>query len=127
LEDNLRTPQILQALQVAELNKKRNSGPIKDLRNEWSQMQQYYRLQRQVKADPNNADAAKNLETQTQKVDGLEGRIAKHEAAAREIEEQILAANRPAPHTYRIAPIDIGVATGKVILRGQPLANAEVL
>jgi hypothetical protein len=127
LEDNPLTPQYKQALQVAELNKKRNAGPVKNLRNEWLQMQQFYRLKRQVQADPNNAEAAKNLEAQTKKVEGLEERIAKHENEAREIEEQILAARQPAPHKYRVAPVETGVATGKVILRGQPLANAEVL
>jgi lysophospholipase L1-like esterase len=127
LEENPLTPQHKQALQIAELNQKRNAGPVKNLRNEWSQMQQFYRLQRQVKADPNNAEAAKNLEAQTKKVEGLEERIAKHENEAREIEEQILAARQPAPHKYRIAPVETGVATGKVILRGKPLENAEVL
>ncbi len=90
-------------------------------------MQQFYRLKRQVQADPNNAEAAKNLEAQTKKVEGPEERIAKHENDAREIEGQILAANRPVPHKYRIAPVEIGAATGKIILKGKPLENAEVL
>jgi lysophospholipase L1-like esterase len=127
LEENALTPQYRQALKIAELNKNRNSGPVNRLRGEWSQMQQFYRLQRQVKADPNNAEAAKNLEAQTKKVEGLEERISKHESEAREIEEQILAARQPSPHKYRIAPVETGVATGKIILRGQPLADAEVL
>src|SRR5262245_41085093 len=127
LEENSLTPQYKQSLQIAELNKKRNSGPVNRLRGEWSQMQQFYRLQRQVKADPNNAEAAKNLEAQAKKVEGLEERIARHENEAREIEEEILTARQPSPHKYRIASIAVGGATGTVILQGKPLANAEVL
>jgi lysophospholipase L1-like esterase len=127
LEDNPRTPQYKQALQIAELNKRRNAGPVRNLRNEWSQMQQFYRLQRQAKADPNNPDAAKNLEAQTKKVEGLEERVAKHEQEAGEIEREILASNRPAPHKYRFAPIPTGSCTGRLILNGKPLAGATVL
>jgi lysophospholipase L1-like esterase len=127
LEENPRTPQYRQALQVAEFNQKRNAGPVRNLRNEWSQMQQFYRLQRQVKADPNNAEAVKNLETQTKKIEGLEERIAQHEKEAQAIEEQILAINRPAPHKYRVARVETGTCTGKVVFKGQPFAGAEVL
>jgi lysophospholipase L1-like esterase len=127
IEDNPRAPQYKQALQIAELNRKRNAGPVRNLRDEWSRMQQFYRLQRQVKAEPGNAEAAKNLEAQTKIVEGLEGRIATHEEEARKIESEILASNRPAPHSYRIAPIETGTCTGKVALNGKPLANATVL
>ena len=126
LEDNSRTPQSKQALQIAELNRQRNSGPVRNLRNEWSQMQQFYRLQRQVKADPNNSEAAKNLETQTKKVEGLEERIAMHEKEAQAIEDQILALNRPLPRKYRVAPVETGTCTGKIVFKGQPQAGAEV-
>src|SRR5262249_40500220 len=116
-----------QALQIAELNKKRNSGPVNRLRAEWSQMQQFYRLQRQVKADPNNAEAVKNLESQSKKVEGLEERNAKHEREDRGIEKQIQTARQPLPHKYPLARVESGVATGRVILQGKPIENAEVL
>ncbi len=126
LEENPHTPQYKQSLQVAELNKKRNSGPVNVLRGEWSQMQQFYRLQRQAKSAPENADAAKNLEAQSKKVEGLEDRIAMHENAANEIENQIRAINRPLPLRYRISRIETGNCKGRVSLNGKPLAAAVV-
>lgn len=106
LQENAKTPQYQQALQVAELNKKRNDAAVRPLRNEWSQMQQFYRLQRQAKAEPNNADVAKKLEDQTKKVEGLEERIAKHEQAAKALDQEIRAASRPKPRHYRLTRVD---------------------
>ena len=105
LEENAKTPDYRQALQVAELNKIRNEGPVRALRNEWSQMQQFYRLQRAAKANPDNADLAKNAEAQAKKVEGLEERIARQEEAAAEIERKILEIV-PAPHKYRLAKVE---------------------
>lgn len=126
LEENDKTPQHIQAAEIARLNKERNDGPVKSLRNEWSQMQQYYRLKRQAEADPNNAEAAKKLQEQAQKVEGPEQRIARHEQAAREIEDRIFAGNRPQPHTYRLTPVEAAVVRMRVTLNGKPLAHAEV-
>lgn len=126
LEENDKTPQHIQAAEIARLNKERNDGPVKSLRNEWSQMQQYYRLKRQAEADPNNAEAAKKLQEQAQKVEGPEQRIARHEQAAKEIEDKIFAGNRPQPHTYRLTPVEAAVVRMRVTLNGKPLAHAEV-
>lgn len=127
LEENARTPQHKQAAEVARLNKQRNDGPVKQLRNEWSQMQQYYRLKHQAEAEPANADVAKKLEEQTQKVGGLEERIAKHERDAKQIEEQIFEINRPKPHGYRLDPVAVGTVSVQLTLNGKPLANAEIV
>ncbi len=134
LEENPHTPQYKQAVEVARLNKQRNegpnaqgkAGPVKQLRNEWSQMQQYYRLKRQAAADPNNADAAKQFEAQAKKVEGLEDRIATHEQDAKHIEEKIFEVNRPRPHDYRLDPVTVGTVPVQITLKGKPLAGAEV-
>ena len=126
LEENAKTPDYKQALQIAELNKKRNEGPVRNLRNEWSQMQQFYRVQRQAKANPDNADIAKNAEAQAKKVEGLEERIAKHEQAAAEIEKEILKIV-PAPHQYRFGKVEVGTVNVRVMLNGKPLADAKLL
>jgi hypothetical protein len=126
LEENPRTPDYKQALQVAELNKKRNEAPVRALRNEWSQMQQFYRLQRMSKANPDNADLAKNAEAQAKKVEGLEKRIAKHEEAAAEFEKQILKIV-PAPHKYRVAKVDTGTVNARILLNGKPLVDGVLV
>jgi len=127
LEENDKTPEHFQAAEIARLNKQRNDGPVKQLRNEWSQMQQYYRLKRQAEADPNNAEAAKNLKVQANKMEGLEERIAKHEQAAKDIEDRIFEGNRPAPHKYAISPVEVATARLRVMLNGKPLAHADLI
>lgn len=126
LQENNKTPQYQQALQVAELNKQRNDKAVRPLRNEWSQMQMFYRLQRQAKADPNNADTAKKLEDQTKKVDGLEERIAKHEQTAKELDQQIRAAAQPKPRHYRLTRVGDAKVSGRVIFNGKPVGGGEV-
>ena len=127
LEENDKTPEHFQAAEIARLNKQRNDGPVKQLRNEWSQMQQYYRLKRQAEADPNNAEAAKNLKQQAERIEGLEERIAKHEQAAKEIEDKIFEGNQPAPHKYALSAVEVATARLRVSLNGKPLAHADVI
>jgi hypothetical protein len=52
LQSNSKTPQYQQAAKVAELNKKRNEGPVKRLRNEWLNFQSVKFLANQVKKNP---------------------------------------------------------------------------
>ena len=40
LQENAKTPQYQQTLQMAEFNRERNSGPVRDLRVGWSVFQQ---------------------------------------------------------------------------------------
>jgi len=49
-----------------------------------------------------------------------------HEKEAQAIEDQILALNRPLPRKYRVAPVETGTCTGKIVFKGQPQAGAEV-
>ncbi len=100
LQSNEKTPQYQQALQVAELNRQRNEGPIGKLRGEWSQFQRFARARQQAKDSPDNEKVAAQLAELTKKIDGMEQRVAGHEQAAEEIEDQIFEINQPKPRRY---------------------------
>lgn len=100
LQDNDKTPQYRQALQVAELNKQRNKGPIGQLRGEWSQFQQFARTRRQVSESPDNEELVKRLSDLEQRLEGREERIVRYEAAAKELEDKIFEINQPAARRY---------------------------
>lgn len=101
LQGNARTPQYQQALAVAEKNRERNSGPVRNLRNEWRQFQQLARLKRQAGDTPPEAlaEQIKTLETQLEQLDE---RIRQHEADAKKIEDEIYTMNQPKPRRYRL-------------------------
>ncbi|MGE0759757.1 MAG: SGNH/GDSL hydrolase family protein [Pirellulaceae bacterium] len=105
LQENTKTPQYQQAFQVAALNKQRNDTAIRPLRNEWSRMQQYYRLNRQAASDANNTEFLKKRDDQARVVEGLDDRIAALEKAAAELEAQIRAAAQPKTRVYRLTPV----------------------
>lgn len=100
LQANDKTPQHAQALEVAMLNKQRNDGPIGQLRGEWSKFQQYARAKRQSDANPDNADMKAELAKAQTAIDGMDGRVAAANAAAREIEDQIFTKNQPPARKY---------------------------
>lgn len=114
LQENEKTPEHQQALEVAELNKKRNAGPVRSLRNEWSQFQRHSRVAQALKAyeESENRDPRMLEELQKQvaatakKIEGMEERIKKHEAAAREIEDEIFKINQPQPRRYRLQRVN---------------------
>lgn len=89
------TPQRRQALQVVELNGKRNSGPVRKLRGEWSIFQRYARTKRDLEARPDNADIKARFAELEMQMEGREERIAKHEADAKSLEDDIYAHNQP--------------------------------
>ncbi len=92
LQNNEKTPQYQQALKVAELNKKRNEGPIGNLRGEWARFQGYARAKRD-----NNQENIAKIEPLIQTMDE---RVAAANAQAKEIEDQIFQINQPQPHKY---------------------------
>jgi hypothetical protein len=106
LQNNRKTPQFRQALEVAELNKRRNDGPVKLLRNEWGVFQQAKRLEQAAKADPSNEQLAKQAAELTQRLEGMEDRVRQHEAAARTLEDEIFQKNQPRERTFVITRID---------------------
>lgn len=93
LQGNEKTPQYRQALKVAELNRERNNGPVKALRGEWGKFQGFARKRREAESMPDNAAVKMQLEQETKRVEGMDERVAAHNAKAKEIEDQIFAAN----------------------------------
>ncbi|WP_193213651.1 SGNH/GDSL hydrolase family protein [Luteolibacter marinus] len=95
-------PQYQQSAAVAGLNKQRNEGPVKALRNEWSQFQQWKFLQAQVEKNPADDAEKQRLADVEQKMPGMDERVKAAEAAAREIEDEIFKINQPRPHRFEI-------------------------
>lgn len=106
LQQNPKTPQYQQALQVATLNKQRNEGPVRSLRGEWSQFQGLERLQRTLKTDLDNEKLATQVAEREAKIAGMEERIQSHEQAAQELEAQIYQANVPPTRKYVLRKVD---------------------
>jgi hypothetical protein len=100
LQENEKTPQYQQALAVAQLNKERNSGPIGALRGEWSKFQDHTHKKRQADANPDNAQFKENLAKAEQAIAGMDERVTQANAAAKEIEDRIFAANQPPARKY---------------------------
>lgn len=100
LQENAKTPQHQQAAQVAELNSQRNAGPVRALRGEWSQFQRYARAKRTAEMQPDNASVQTQFVEWTNKIEGMDERVAAHIAAAKEIEDQIFEVNQPQPRKY---------------------------
>jgi lysophospholipase L1-like esterase len=132
LQENEKTPQHHQAAQVAELNKKRNDGPIGALRGEWLRFQRYARTKQEVADQPDNAKAAEQLKELEAQNDGMEERVVKAEAEAKAIEDEIFKINKPQPHRYEIRKAGakevaaIGRVSGRLILDGKPVGNGKV-
>ena len=102
LQENPATPQYQQALKVAELNKKRNDGPVHALRGEWSRFQGYMREKRKVAENPADTVAAGKVKALEEQIAGMEERVLKHEADAKKIEDEIFSINKPEPHHYEL-------------------------
>jgi lysophospholipase L1-like esterase len=100
LQENEKTPQYQQALAVAQLNKERNSGPIGALRGEWSKFQDHTHKKRQADENPDNAQFKENLAKAEQAIAGMDERVTQANAAAKEIEDRIFAANQPPARKY---------------------------
>ena len=104
LQENDRTPQYQQALQVATLNKNRNDQAMRPLRDQWGQLKGRRRDLEKMKAGNAPELEAKQKEFDTwyptfqQKVQDL-----KAKAAA--IEEEIYGVNQPKPRKYEIVQI----------------------
>ncbi|MCA9084755.1 MAG: SGNH/GDSL hydrolase family protein [Planctomycetaceae bacterium] len=95
LQENAMTPQYQQAMEVAMLNKSRNEGPVKELRDAWRTFQSWARHDRDLKAQPNNAELSQVTAKERERLQSLEETIQKAEAAAKAIEDQIYKANQP--------------------------------
>ena len=106
LQSNSETPQYAQAMEVAILNKQRNEGPVRGLRGEWSRFQGFARTRRSAEGSPDDAQLQTRLAELTAQIEGMDERAAEHEAAAREIEDQIFQANQPPARTYVLERVE---------------------
>jgi lysophospholipase L1-like esterase len=104
LQSNSKTPQYQQAARVAELNKQRNDGPVKRLRNEWGNFQSFKYLTAQVEKNPGDEAEKKRLADAEKAMIGMDERVKAAEADARKIEDEIFEINQPAPHKFTIQP-----------------------
>lgn len=98
------TPQYRQAAKVAELNRQRNEGPVKTLRNEWVNFQSWKYLQAQVERNPDDEAEKQRLTDVEKRLPGMEERVKAAEAAALAIEDEIFQINQPRPHRFTIQP-----------------------
>ncbi len=100
LQDNARTPQFQQALVVANLNKQRNEGPINALRDEWWNFQDYVDARREANTHPDSIKCKECLSLAERKIIGLDGRVAKDDAEAKMVEDNIFKLNKPPWRKY---------------------------
>ncbi len=126
LQENPRTPQHKQALKVAELNKERNGGPVRSLRNIWSIFQAHARSAQTLKENPNNETLEKQVAKTAERLKNMDKQIRQHEAAAKNIEDQIYSLNQPQPRHYVLKPVKKAQVSGRVTLNGRPVANANI-
>lgn len=105
---NDKTPQYQQAQKVAELNKQRNAGPVRSLRNEWGQFQRFARVRRAALAKPDNQELQKQLATVEAKIEGMTERVAKFNTEARQMEDKIFEINQPQARRYELKRIPSG-------------------
>jgi len=104
LQSNTKTPQYQQAAKVAELNKQRNEGPVKRLRNEWGNFQSVKYLTAQVQKNPGDEAEKKRLVDAEKAMAGMHERVQAAETEARKIEDEIFRINQPKPHNFTIQP-----------------------
>ncbi len=102
LQNNSATPQYQQALQVAMLNKRKNDGPVRELRDGWRTFQSWARHDRQVGEQPNNQELTAVTQKERAVLQGLEEKIQQAEAAAKKIEDEIYQVNQPITRHYVI-------------------------
>ena len=106
LQGNERTPQYQQALKVALLNKQKNEGPVRKLRDSWRPFQNWARMERTL--DSKVLSAAPHLElagkaaTARSNLTKLEGLIMEAEKQAAKIEDQIYKTNQPVVRRFEI-------------------------
>ena len=115
LHNSKKTPQYKQALQIATLNKQRNEGPVRSLRNEWRTFQQYARVKRQLESSPDDAKLKKQFDALKAKIKGLGERVKKHEQAARKIEDKIFEINKPKARKYVIRKVVLAGADDGIV------------
>ena len=102
LQQNAKTPQYQQAMEVAMLNKQKNEGPVKALRDGWRTFQSWARHKRNLESQPNNKELVVVIEKERERLRGLEEIIQLAEGEAKKIEDEIYKVNQPVTRHYVI-------------------------
>lgn len=95
LQENTNTPQYQQAMAVAMLNKKKNEGPVKTLRDSWRTFQSWARHERSLESQAGNQELINVTQKEREQLKGLEQIIQQAEAEAATIEDEIYRMNQP--------------------------------
>lgn len=106
LQGNTKTPQYQQALEVAMLNKQKNDGPVRQLRDGWRVFQQWARRSRDLASQPNNQQLVAAIQKDQKRLASLEENIKTAEAGAKELEDKIYKANQPVTRHYVLRKVD---------------------
>ena len=108
LQEKAKTPQYQRALQVAEFNRERNSGPVCDLRGGRSVFLQVG--QWEIRCE---FDEARAVDALGKRLEGLAKRVKSRRAAAIKIEGKIFKVNQPKPREYRLKRVALAPKPGK--------------
>ncbi len=121
LQGNTKTPQYQQALEVAKLNEKRNKGPFEGAtdgpehmkRDLWGKFQGYARMQRQSEQNPGDEALKKRVEETGRELANMDELVAKFNAQAKSIEDEIFQKNQPQPRKYVLKKVAGPAANGR--------------
>jgi len=102
LESIETTPEYRQAVEVMELNARRNTEAVLPLRDLWRAQKTLTRTRGELAAAPSDEALKKRITAYERKLSNFEEQIATWETKARELEEQIYEANRPRPLRFRL-------------------------
>ena len=102
LENIESTPQYQQALQVMELNAKRNIEVVVPLRDLWRAQKTLLRTRRELAASPDDAALKKRITAYERKLANVEEQIAEFETKSKVFDEAIYKVNQPQALQFRI-------------------------
>ncbi len=106
LQGNKKTPQYQQAAKVAELNAKRNSGPVRKLRGEWARFQGYARtLAAKPQAPAAVEEWDKKIASYKKLIDTMDERVEQANAEAKKIEDEIFKINQPVSRKFSLTRV----------------------
>lgn len=108
LEENAKTPQYQQALEVARLNQERNRAAVAPMRNLWLTRKQQRVLKGALENNPDDENTKSKLDEVSARLDGFEETLARLEAKSKELLDQIYEANQPREHRYDLVPTGVG-------------------
>lgn len=104
LQRNQKTPQFKQALAIANLNREKNMGPVREIRNLWLRTRELRNAKAALAAKPGDSKLADRVAQLEKKLADVPAKIGVQTAKVKDFEDRIYASNAPKPHVYSIAP-----------------------